>query len=135
MKISGWESILHSALERAANARFVLGQHDCATWAFDVVRQLTDGADFAAAWRGQYKTPKGAALQLRKMGYVDFADAGRKIMGEPLPAAALAQRGDLVLLTEKDGPFGICAGSNVAFLEISGLTYRRLAGCQMAWRV
>ena len=56
MKVTGWEVLLAAAVDDARARTFIWGTHDCATWAFDLRRDLTGGPDHAALWRGQYRT-------------------------------------------------------------------------------
>jgi len=133
MKVAGWESILASAVETARGRDFVWGTHDCATWAFDLRRDLTGGDDTAALWRGRYRTVRGAARVLRRLGWVSMSEAGIALLGTPLANVRLAQRGDLVLSPDATS-FGVCLGAQVAFLAPEGLTLRALTSCALAWR-
>ena len=59
IRVPHWEQVLADAVQEASARPFAWGQHDCATWAFDLHRELTDGPDHAALWRGRYRTPIG----------------------------------------------------------------------------
>lgn len=134
MKVTGWESILASAVETARGQDFVWGTHDCATWAFDLRRDLTCGDDTAALWRGRYRTALGATRVMRRLGWASMPEAGVALLGTPLGNVRLAQRGDLVLSPDATS-FGVCLGAQVAFLAPEGLTLRALASCVLAWRI
>jgi hypothetical protein len=133
MKVSGWEGVLAAAVEAARTRAFVWGAHDCATWAFDLRRDLTGGDDTAALWRGRYRTARGAARVLRRLGWSSMREAGTALLGMPLADVRLAQRGDLVLDPDATS-FGVCLGARVAFLAPEGLALRALTSCTLAWR-
>jgi hypothetical protein len=133
MKRAGWEVILAAAVEAARTSTFVWGIHDCATWAFDLRRDLTVGDDTAALWRGRYRTARGAVRVMRHLAWSSMPEAGVALLGSPLADVRLAQRGDLVLSPDATA-FGVCLGAQVAFLAPEGLTLRALTSCTMAWR-
>ncbi len=133
MKRAGWEAILAAAVEAARTRAFVWGTHDCATWAFDLRRDLTGGDDTAAFWRGRYRTARGAVRVMRRLGWASMPEAGVALLGSPLADVRLAQRGDLELSPDATA-FGVCLGAQVAFLAPEGLTLRALQSCTLAWR-
>ena len=130
----GWELRLVAAVETARGRPFSWGRHDCATFAFDLRRDLTGGHDVAALWRGRYRTALGAARVMRRLGWSSLEAAGCDLLGEPLPSVLLAQRGDLVLANTGLG-FGICLGARAAGIAPQGLVLVPLADCSLAWRV
>lgn len=134
-KRPGWETRLAAEVEAAARRPFAWGQHDCATWAADVVAALTGEPSPAEAWRGRYTTALGGARLMRRQGWASLEAGGRDLLGAPLPVALLAQRGDLVLGPEPDTAFGICLGAVCAFIGPEGLRMVPLADCRMAWRI
>jgi len=132
-RLQGWELALVDAVEGARDRPFQWGVHDCATWAFDVRLALT-GIDSADAWRGKYRTEKGATRMLRLLGCKTVKDLADSILGDALPTALFAQRGDIVL----GGPeqaLGVCIGSDALFLQPSGLVALPIRNCLKAWRV
>jgi hypothetical protein len=134
MRVCGWTSVLAARLEAAQSQPFAWGCHDCATWAFDLRRDLTGGPDHAARWRGRYRTARGAYRVMRRLGWESLEGLGRDLLGDPLATPLLAQRGDLVLGGE-DPAFGICTGARAAFVAPKGLTQLPLASCSLVWRV
>jgi hypothetical protein len=134
MRLCGWTSILAARLEAVRDLPFAWGSHDCATWAFDLRRDLTGGEDVAALWRGRYTTALGAQRIMRKLGWVDMESMGRDLLGDPLATPLLAQRGDLVLGGE-DPAFGVCSGARAVFISPDGLVQMPLSVCSFAWRV
>ncbi len=131
---SGWERRLAAAVEAARDRPFRWGRHDCATFAFDLRRDLTGSYDVAALWRGRYSTALGAARVMRRLGWRSLEAMGRDLLGEPLPSVHLARRGDLVLANTGLG-FGVCLGARVAGIAPEGLVLVALSSCALAWRV
>ena len=132
-RVPHWEQILAAALTQARAQPFIWGQNDCATWAFDLHRNLTGGPDHAALWRGRYSTPKGCERLRRKLGWNTLEEGGRSLLGEPLADPRLAQRGDLVLGCDPEA-FGVVIGAKAAFVAPEGLVRVPLATCRLAWR-
>ena len=137
----GWELRLAAAIEAARNRPFAWGTHDCATFAFDLRRDLTGGGDIAALWRGRYRTARGATRVMRRLGWSSLEAAGRDLLGEPLADLRLAQRGDLVLAGTGLG-FGICLGARAAGIAPAtgpgspgGLILAPMSSCALAWRI
>lgn len=130
----GWERILAEAIAAARERPFRWGRHDCATFAFDLRREIAGGHDVAALWRGRYTTARGAVRVMRRLGWPSLEAAGRALLGEPLASVHLAQRGDLVLADSGLG-FGICLGARAAGIAPSGLVLVPITACALAWRV
>lgn len=133
-RIPGWELALAEAIEAARDRPFAWGVHDCASWVFDLRRDLTGGADVAALWRGRYRTHRGAALVMRRLGWASLEEGARALLGAPLGSTHLAQRGDLMLSAD-GAALGICLGVRVAFLGPEGLTFVPITDCSLAWRI
>lgn len=129
-----WERRLAEAIEAARDRRFRWGRHDCATFAFDLRRDIAGGHDVAALWRGRYSTARGAARVMRRLGWSSLEAAGRDLLGAPLASVHLAQRGDLVLANTGLG-FGVCLGARAAGIASSGLILVPTSACALAWRV
>lgn len=133
MRLEGWEVRLAKAIEAARDTPFEWGQHDCATWVSDVRRDLT-GLDAAAEWRSRYRTERGAARMMRRLGWQRISDGVTGVLGAPLATPLLAQRGDVVLAGADDA-LGVCLGAVAVFLAPDGLTERPITACRLAWRV
>jgi len=131
MRKANWPVILAEQVEAARSRPFAYGSHDCATWSFDIRNALTGGENPADNWRGRYTTELGCARTMRKLGWRDVEDMGRKLLGNPI-APLMAQRGDILLA---DGAFGICLGAAGAFIGENGIVAKSLRECVMAWRV
>lgn len=130
-RLPHWETKLAAAIAEAQTGIFAWGTRDCATWAFDVRLAMT-GHD-GWPYRGVYKTLRGALGVIRRNGG-SMEGLGRSLLGEPLPAVLLAQRGD-ILLGGDDPALGVCIGFEGAFLLQQGLTYLPISSCTLAWRV
>lgn len=127
MRVQGWEIALAAAVEAAKDRPFAWGQHDCATWAFEVRAAITGIA--RPAW--SYTTEAGGRRWMKRQGWNSFSEAATAILGDPV-TPLLAQRGDIVLMA---GAFGVCLGGQSAFVAPVGLSFRPLRHCIMAWRV
>ncbi|EAQ47285.1 hypothetical protein MED193_18869 [Roseobacter sp. MED193] len=134
MRRPDWQVRLAGAIEAAREMPFSWGSRDCATWAFDIRRDLTGSEDVAALWRGRYRTALGAHRVMKRLGWDSLEAAGRDLLGTPLPTVLQAKRGDLVL--GGSGPaYGVCVGAKVVFVAPDGLTFLPLVSCSLAWRV
>lgn len=133
-RLPGWERRLVAAVEAARDQPFCWGRHDCATFAFDLRRDIAGGYDVAALWRGRYRTARGSVRVMRRLGWSSLEAAGRALLSEPLHSVHLAQRGDLVLANTGLG-FGICLGARAAGIAPEGLLLVPLSSCALAWRV
>ena len=133
-RVPDWERRLVQAVESVRRKPFSWGTHDCATWAFDIRRDLTGGEDIAASWRGRYRTALGAHRVMKRLGWDSLEAAGRDLLGTPLPTVLQAKRGDLVL-GGPDPAYGICVGARVAFVAPDCLVFISLSDCSLAWRV
>jgi len=143
MRVAGWEAILHAAIAEAATIPPEWGVHDCATFAFDVRARIT-GIDDAARWRGKYRTARGCAGVMRRMGWASVDEGADALLGPRLESPLLAQRGDIVMVRHCDpeafrafgGALGVCDGRSGVFLTDGvGLRHVRLADIDAAWRV
>jgi hypothetical protein len=130
MRRPGWELALVEEIDRARGMAFAWGQHDCATWAFDVRQRLT-GIDAAQAWRGRYSTAAGSVRVMRRLGWLTLPAMGCALLGDPIQPLC-AQRGDIVMT---GGAFGVCAGVAGVFVAERGLTERPMTEATLAWRV
>lgn len=133
MRVQGWEQRLFEALSLAHARPFAWGEHDCATWAFDLRAALQDTPSAADLWRGRYRTALGGARLMRKLGWDSLEEGARALLGVPLEDVRLAQRGDLVLGGAPEA-FGVVVGAEVAFVGLTGLEVTPLTRTRLAWR-
>lgn len=106
-RLPDWRERLDAELQRKALCPFAWGVNDCCLFACDLVRAMT-GRDYAAAFRGRYSTPIGAARALRDVaGVVCLPDLCDKLAAEE-PWREIeperAQSGDWILAFGSHGP-------------------------------
>lgn len=132
---SGWEQRLSHCLERAADAAYDLGSHDCFIVACDAINAQT-GAQFGDDIRGRYKTKAESIALILKWG-ATFEDAFEKYFGLCRIEPMMAQRGDLCALRTGDGEkhLGICVGERCACLGVDGMLFLSMKVVHCAWTV
>ena len=137
---------LFRAVASRRDRAFQWGVHDCCLFACDMIRDA-GGVDYAAPFRGRYRTAAGAARALRRFlgppsprlrpaGLLEAA--AEKITRdkglEEVPPL-MAQRGDFVLVDETEGPaLGVCLGSHIVAAGPAGTVLWPLAAARRAWR-
>lgn len=127
-----WPEQLAAALDAVRDLPFVWGERDCCLWTADVVRVLT-GVDFAASWRGRYRSASGAWRRLARAG--GLARVVTDLLGAPI-APLSARRGDVVLaLLDSGASLGVVTDRGGAFKATVGISFLPLSGCVSAWRV
>lgn len=131
--MTAWEHLLNAAVHSARARPFAWGEHDCATWAFDLRAILQNAPSSADLWRGRYRTALGGARLMRKLGWESLEEGARALLGEPLEDVRLAQRGDLVLGGMPEA-FGVVVGAEGAFVGLEGLEFTPLTQSRLAWR-
>lgn len=114
MRRADWEAALSDYLTASVNARFAWGELDCALFAAGAVRAMT-GIDFAAPFRGRYRTARGSVRALRRYGAGSLVATVEQLLGE-VPIG-FARRGDIVLHgDERTGALGVCIGGDALFV-------------------
>lgn len=131
MRVANWEVLLFAYVDQAKDLPFEWGVHDCATWVADW-RQVATGQDAAQAWRGQYRTERGALRQIKRAGFDTMPEWVDSILGDRLTSPLMAQRGDIALVRDA---LGIVTGDEVVALSPDGAVAFPLTDAQMAWRV
>ncbi|MFU8883097.1 MAG: DUF6950 family protein [Rhodobacterales bacterium] len=133
-RLSNWPLLLATEIEAARTTPFAWGQHDCALFAADVVLAIT-GSDPAAAVRGSYRSQRGSARVLKRLGCDTLEEAATKALGQAV-SCALLQRGDVALLDLPTGPtLGICVGATVAAPAETGLAFLPLDNAIKGWHL
>jgi hypothetical protein len=128
-----WPHRLAEAIATARTTPFAWGRNDCPTFAFDTRHALT-GEDTAALWRCRYSSYHGGLRLMRRLGWPSLAAMGDALLGAPLAAPLLAQRGDIVLSADGRG-FGVCLGATAVGMAPEGLMTLPLTTCTRAWRI
>ncbi len=116
---------------------FQWGENDCALFACDLVEAAT-GMDYAAPFRGRYRTAAGAARALRRFAGGGLEAAAEKITQdnglEEVPPL-MAQRGDFILVDVTEGPaLGVCLGETLVAAGPAGALTLPLKRARRAWR-
>lgn len=145
-RLPGWEARLEAMLRAAEGRPFSWGECDCCLLAADAVQALT-GHDYAADWRGLYRSRKEASVRLVAVyGTADLAILATEMLGAEIPLGQ-ARRGDIAAVPVRgQRAFGgvmlgvIAAGGRVACLTPSsqaggGLKLFALDVARHAWRV
>ena len=86
----------------AHRAAFSWGEHDCATFAMDVVEAVTGKAPYAL--RGTYSTQVGAALQLKAHGFDSIEEALVAAFPVENDPPRRGRLGDIGIANGPDGP-------------------------------
>jgi hypothetical protein len=129
-----WPERLLAFVEERRATPFGWGVNDCALFAADAALAMT-GHDFAAPFRGRYRTAAGARRALRANGAASLEDFVTQALGAPV-APALARRGDVVLFDAIDGPaLGVALGAQAAAAGPAGTALVPLARWVKGWRV
>lgn len=117
-RYSYWRTALADYLHRVSGEPFVPGRHDCALFAAGAVDAMT-GEDFAADYRGRYKTLAGGYRLLKKRGFESHADLAASIFEEIHPSHAMV--GDIAAVNGDGGiALGIVQGEGVYVLSPEG---------------
>ncbi len=129
-----WPERLLAFVESRRVTPFVWGGNDCALFTADAALAMTDH-DFAAGFRGRYKSALGAMKALCSNGAADLADYLTRTLGTPI-APTLARRGDAVMFEAVEGPaLGVVLGQQAAAAGPEGVTWVPASRWQQAWRV
>jgi hypothetical protein len=134
MRLLGWEAALIHQIELARHEPYVLGEHDCFSFACKVIGALT-GKSRWDEFKG-YKTKREALHRLAKYGKT-FEDAGDWFFGKERVGVQWAQRGDILAYQDETGEkhAGVCIGSDTIFLSDKGIVTIPTLKCLCAWRV
>lgn len=103
-RVADWEKRLKAVIARHQAMPSQYGLSDCYLLPDDAVEAVTGSTTYGAAAR-RYKTPTGAAKQLRRRGFETVEEAFRAMFTEIAPS--LAQRGDIGVI---DSNGEICGG-------------------------
>ena len=118
-------------IEAARSRPYVLGEHDCVSFACACVKAL-DGRDLAQEIE-RYRTGSDSVRLLRGRG--GFVAAVSRLLGEHEPVS-MAQRGDVVELRRGNrSHLGVCVGVDVATPKLDGLAFVPITDCRHVWRI
>ncbi len=129
---------LCAAVAARRDTPFEWGANDCALFACDVICAAS-GVDYAAPFRGRYKSARGAARVLKGFaggGLEDTCEAIARGGGLAEVPPPTAQRGDFILVGSEAGPaLGVCLGETAALVGESGMVTYPMRLWRRAWRV
>lgn len=113
-----WPQRVGAFMRDRATVPFAWGRNDCAIFAADAILAAT-GHDMAEAFRGRYRTKRGARLVLRAHSWADL----EALADTFLPRRhERARRGDVVLYAGQHGDFlGVVWGGAVVGPDDRGL--------------
>ena len=133
MRHGDWSTALALYLESCTDKPFKWGEHDCCLFAANAVVAM-GGQDYAADFRGKYRTKTGALRALKRYGKGDIASTMTALLGEPC-APLQASRGDFVLLENQGDPALGIVFNGIWFVGLNGLVKAQLSDALMFWRV
>lgn len=147
VRFSDWPERLAVFVEARQDQAFAWGSNDCATHAADCVLELTGADPFDQLTpnpRGTWSDEAGALALLESLG--GLLSAGDALLGSRLRSPRLAQRGDVVLVSEpvpEDAPDGteplrylaVCLGTDFAAPNSTGYLRGPMAWAAVAWPV
>jgi hypothetical protein len=130
-KLTGWEGRLSSVVDDAVNRKFIWGEHDCSLFAARCADAVY-GTKFEAANTGKYKTARGAAGRVKRLGGYD---AHLRKLGFNPVLKSFAQRGDTAII-EQDGreALGVVMGPNIVAASTDGLAFVPVGDALGVWR-
>lgn len=134
-KIVGWERPLIEYIQSVSRNSVETGVFDCALFAAGAVKAMTND-DYAIDYRNKYKTYRHGKKMLKQHGFKDHVEYAASVLVE-LESPLLAQRGDVVVLEDKEGldAFGIVQGEYIYVITVSGLNLVPLEQAKRAFRV
>lgn len=119
-RFSFWRSALADYINDVAGKPFAWGEFDCALFAAGAVQAMT-GEDFAAPYRGNYRTLAGGLKRLKADGFDNHADFAASVLEEIHPSHA--QVGDVAAVKVDDAglyALGVVQGSRILFVRQEG---------------
>ncbi len=130
VRSAGWETSLANILDAARSTPFEWGKHDCTLFALRCADAVW-GTDVEAKHSGKYKTARGAAGRVKRLGGFSKALQNEGFARVP---TLFAKRGDLAVV-EQDGreALAVVVGGKVAAAGIDGLVFISLECVKGVW--
>lgn len=130
----GWELRLAEVFARYQGEAFDWLQHNCVTFAGEVVHALTGVRSIAYPASPKVGTPLEAARALAELGGLEAAATA--VLGSPVDGWKLCRRGDIALVEQDGRPLLMaCAGSTLCGPSMHGLAHLPLRNALKVWRV
>lgn len=133
MRKDNWPRIISEEINNHKDVPFVWGEKDCCLAVADIMLAYT-GVDFAAEFRGKYKTAKGSLMALKKHGKGSL----KATLDAKLPSIEVAEagRGDIGLVKTEGGESLAIIFSNIAWaMHDEGIVDLPMSSLICAWRV
>lgn len=133
-----WRAALHAAIAERLDRPFAWGRNDGAMFTADLVLAMT-GVDLAAAFRGRYRSERGAARVMRAAGYTDLVALVAARLPEIQPSRA--RSGDVAIIgIERPGRkpalcLGLFDGGHIRAMAASGAGVLPFTAAVRAFRV
>jgi hypothetical protein len=132
-RLKGWEHKLYAETLNAMSKPHAWGQHDCVTFAADIVRTLTSAQLMGDDLRGSYDGPISAARVIKAQGAEGVGDLVALYLPEVAPS--IARRGDIILASEPHDFLAVCVGRTAVGPSASGMIHVPMAQAVRAFRV
>lgn len=149
-RVPDWRSRLISTISNLSGRKLKYGEHDCVTFCFDIIKELT-GKDLIEDIRGTYgPDAKSVKLALQKHGKGSLSKAVSYHVQEYLRSIPISsvEQGDLVYSSKAPirssgskskkkhrGPnIGICVGIYAVYLA-DDVVYDDIQNIERAWAV
>lgn len=118
VRLPDWRNRLIAFLTDCAARPFVEGEHDCALFLAGGVQAMT-GVDYAAPYRGAYRSTAEGLRLLRAKGFKDHVALARaRLASKPV---SMGFEGDGAVIREGRVPaLGIVQGASVYVLRTTG---------------
>ena len=127
-----WCEDLHAFLTSRMTAPFSWGKQDCCLFAADAVQVMT-GHDYAKAFRGKYRSYRGARKVIGAHGG-DLKTLLNDVLGAP-QSKLNARRGDVVAVGNNDNPAAGIVFDGVWIAGPEGLINIPMYDILCAWRI
>jgi hypothetical protein len=132
-RVVDWPARLNDHIEEWRHKKFEWGKADCALFCLYAEKAICGSSRFDD-FVGQYKSAKGSAKALLKIGAGDLAKSVGERLQEIKPLAA--QRGDVALVSTSMGDaLSLVVGDKVAAMGKDGLVFLPLKSAKQAWKV
>lgn len=131
-----WRARLAAALDDLSTQPFVWGSRDCLTGLFQGALGAVTNTDATLAWRGRYRSARGAVRVMRADGHADLASLVSSLLPEIDPDAA--QLGDIAAIPSGDSfgyGLGIVTGETITAFGPDGPAHFPRAAMTRAFKV
>ncbi len=133
MRLQNWPSLISAEIKKLQKTPFVWGEKDCCLAVGDIMQTYT-GTDYAAEFRGKYKTALGSARALKRYGKGSIRDT----MDAKLPSIPVEEacRGDVGLVkTDAGESLAIIFSQQAWAMAEHGMEALPMTDLVCAWRV